>query len=70
MVKYNIHQLKQIFFKIIFAFLFRSVFISIYGFNQSFLLNLMILCTFSNISVSSNGLMLLKFLIYQKYSVL
>ena len=48
MVKYNIHQLKQIFFKIIFAFLFRSVFISIYGFNQSFLLNLMILCTFSN----------------------
>ena len=43
-----IHQLKQIFLKIIFAFFVRSVFISMYGFNQSFLLNLMILCTFSN----------------------
>ena len=43
-----IHQLKKIFFKIIFCFFFRPVFVSIYDFNEAFWLNLMILCTFFN----------------------
>ena len=42
-------NLKKIFFEIIFCifkFFFKSVFISIYGFNKPFWLNLITLCTF------------------------
>ena len=41
-----IHQPKRIFFKIIFCFFLRSVFILIYDFNQAFWLNLIILFNF------------------------
>ena len=43
---YIIHQLEKIFFKIIYDFFLRSVFLSIYGFIQAFWSKLMILCTF------------------------
>ena len=44
------HQLKKIFFKMIFWFFVSSVLILIYGLNQDFWLNLITLCTFFNTS--------------------
>ena len=66
--KWIIHQLKQIFFKIIIIFFLRSVFISIYGFSQGFWLFLITLGTFFKTDSLFNACF--KFLMWIPYSVL
>ena len=61
-------NLKKSISKSLFAFFLRSVFITIYGFNQAFKLNLMILCTFFNTYPWFNACF--RFLICITYSVL
>ena len=63
------HQLKKIFFKILFSLFFlRSVFISIYSFNQAFWLNLITLWTFFKTNPWFN--VCFKFLMWITHSVL
>ena len=62
------HQLEKVFLKVIFCFFFRSVFISIYGFSQTFWLNFIILWTFFKTNPWFNAYC--KFLMCITYSVL
>ena len=62
------HQLEKVFLKVIFCFFFRSVFISIYGFRQTFWLNFIILWTFFKTNPWFNAYC--KFLMCITYSVL
>ena len=50
-----IHQLQNIVFKIIFSFVVSFAFISMYGFNQTYLLNLIALSNFCNINLWFNA---------------
>ena len=59
---------KKIFFKITFCFFLRSVFMSIYDFNQVFCQNLTIICKFFKNNPSFNAYF--KFLMCITYSVL